>query len=457
MSETSCTGRHRAPPPRPARRSATLPAPGAALWLGALAACSSAPPPPQPPVVAARIDWHPAPLSAGRPATLRVRWLPAPPAPAGGLPLAATTRLVIRPQEGEPLGGIPTIHPGLRVLAGAAAAEWLAAAADAAEAPPPAESAAVVAGAATAVRLHLALPGSAAAERTVEWQVVLQEPGVASCSLFQRRGEAVQEVAVLQDALRSGGAPLGFHVPFGAGLAVFLELLEEPPSAGQQDAAQRALGQAEERLAATAAAAAPEAAAQGFVHAQVQAFVHGVGARQRRPALLALCERTGAPRCADLALIADDVALIDIAREIPVDFGLRPLPEQALTLETAAFAAVAPRLLSLDLPPAMLAWIRRHAGAAGDSAIVLERVLADCPSTAVLEQRLVAANLGALENSHPEQRVAAFDWLVDRGLDLASYEPLAGPAERRRAIAALRARRAAAGVEGGGGRDGSDR
>ncbi|MEC9050971.1 MAG: hypothetical protein VX747_00825, partial [Actinomycetota bacterium] len=109
-----------------------------------------------------------------------------------------------------------------------------------------------------------------------------------------------------------------------------------------------------------------------------------------------------------------------------------------LALEISAFRSVEQRLQEFGLPPQLLAWIVRQAGAAGRSRASLDPVLRDCTSTEQLKRRLLIANYGALDDGDPSSRVLASDWLTRRGISIAGYDPLGEPRERRNALTALR-------------------
>ena len=87
---------------------------------------------------------------------------------------------------------------------------------------------------------------------------------------------------------------------------------------------------------------------------------------------------------------------------------------------------------------ALTGLVLRHAGEVGRFPRLHEALLAASVDEADLAARLAAENRVFLEDSSPAARVRAFDWLKARGLEPASYDPLAARGARRAALEAER-------------------
>jgi hypothetical protein len=179
---------------------------------------------------------------------------------------------------------------------------------------------------------------------------------------------------------------------------------------------------------------------------------------RRRRSLVYLADRTGAAVCLDLALVADDATLADLAaraREATSDLAVTDDRDKlGWSLDRAALALLAARGGADRAPPELKAALVSHAGEAGRQGGLLEEILANAATRDDFDARLVAENYIFLEDSSPASRVRAYDWLLARGRAPQGYDPLASNRERRdaleRALAAP-ASPAAAGIAAHGG------
>ena len=163
-----------------------------------------------------------------------------------------------------------------------------------------------------------------------------------------------------------------------------------------------------------------------------QVALSAVGERNRRPALLALCKPYGVPRALDLVLAADEQTLINITD------ALRPLDPSAegiaWQVERAVWRAVLPRIERGEAPPPLFAAAVRHLGALGDDAATLDLLLQTSADEAAFAGALREENLAALDDREAAARVAAHIWLLDKGVEVAAYDPMADRRTRRRAL-----------------------
>lgn len=112
-----------------------------------------------------------------------------------------------------------------------------------------------------------------------------------------------------------------------------------------------------------------------------------------------------------------------------------------------------PRLDRDDLPPGLLAALRRQLGAGCDDTAELRRMLQQGTDCDAFTRALRDENLAALDDRSAAVRVRAHDWLATHGGSLPGFDPL-GPAKERRAVLrrSLLEAAAAVGATNGGGR-----
>lgn len=159
--------------------------------------------------------------------------------------------------------------------------------------------------------------------------------------------------------------------------------------------------------------------------------LQAIGEHNRRPALLAIARASELPRCLDVLLAADERSLIDATAalaELQADDRRRPQ-----RVEAAMLASLLPRLDRDDLPPGLLAALRRHLGAGCDDTAELRRMLQQSADGAAFAKALREENLAALDDRSAAVRVRAHDWLGEHGGALDGFDPLA-PTKERRAV-----------------------
>jgi hypothetical protein len=352
--------------------------------------------------------------------------------------LGASAELIARPGAANLLAATPSILPGARLTTGDAARQRLDAlerlaaetpVADRFAAFPPPMRLPLLQGITTlvAVKLDLTEPPQSL---LLHLRIEKDSPTTARVALRSTTADDGTEIVLLREPLLESGTPLLLHLPFGAGLTLVLQLLPDQPTE-----------EAIRMIRRHASGSRPMTQLQpaqldSEIHRQqVEATKSVIGARSRRAALIALADRLGAFRLADLALIADDRTLIQLCDGLPADLAQRPPATAALTLELLAFAVVGPLLRDLDLPPAVQTWARRHAGAVGRSQASLQRALLDCHDLEQLQLRIRNGNLAALDDGDPGQRLTAHDWLQGQGMTIAGYDPLADRVSRNRSLA----------------------
>ncbi|MEC7584498.1 MAG: hypothetical protein VYE77_09280 [Planctomycetota bacterium] len=432
------------------------------LVLGALHACTTQPAAPPMPTVHTAIDWQPGtPLggaidarfappfaTSARPdttkaATIEFASLAGATAPADANTIDDLTRLVLRDNASVPIGGIPTILPRLLIVHDGQAKQYVETALPKATTPkadsPPTwqkHEAALPANSTATLTLQLHSDDSKPASQQLQVSVGHLDHKSACVVISADNTDDSAEHVLLTTELQADSNPIVLYLPFAAGAALRVQLFS-------REASKEQLAQAKKGLAAAVVAAEihtpqPAELEQLTFDTEADSFLDQIGGRLRRTALLALTRRFEAPFCGDLALIADDATLISLTQLLPKDLTKLDPAQTRLALEISAFRSVEQRLQEFGLPPQLLAWIVRQAGAAGRSRASLDPVLRDCTSTEQLKRRLLIANYGALDDGDPSSRVLASDWLTRRGISIAGYDPLGEPRERRNALTALR-------------------
>jgi hypothetical protein len=249
-----------------------------------------------------------------------------------------------------------------------------------------------------------------------------------------------------------GGPPLVVYVPepfAGSGPLALALALAPAPDADSAQAAEHA---------ALFAAATAQAARLGRSPARTPDLAERVGLasglrsldpRDPRPNLVFLASEVDAPVALDLALVAEDESLAELAARLPRAAELDGLEVEAArellawSLVRSSFAVLAERAVSGALTAAEEAVLLRHAGELGRFPSALSDALLASGSVARLDARLVEENRVLLEDVAPAARRRAFAWLAARGLAPADFDPLAPAAARRAALAEDGERRAA--------------
>ncbi len=171
-----------------------------------------------------------------------------------------------------------------------------------------------------------------------------------------------------------------------------------------------------------------------MTRAKLSVVVGGlVDPAQRRGILVFLANVTKASLAEDVALGGADECvskLADAALGSPTD----DAAALGWTLESTSFRLLAAMANGDEPTPEVEALLVRHAGNAGREPHALQALVMAAQDRSDLEERLLDANLDALENASPAARVRAFDWLAGRGCAPEGYDPLAPAAERRAAL-----------------------
>jgi hypothetical protein len=270
------------------------------------------------------------------------------------------------------------------------------------------------------------------------------------------------ELVVLQPPLPADGTPLLLAVPLelpGRSRSTLLVALSarEPLPGDARHAEAVAVAARDARLNSDRrrASAARLTADESFLRQVLSATEALRTPAARRPALIFLADAAGAPLAGDLALLADDAQLADLAARL--EAGGRDVPALvagggglAWLLERSALEVLATRATESALPPELAAVLLRHAGEAGRYPGALLDAAAHNTSVAGLAAQLVAENRIALEDSTAAARVRAFDWLAARGAAPPGFDPLA-PLSQRRAVLARAEELAAAAAAGAAG------
>jgi len=159
---------------------------------------------------------------------------------------------------------------------------------------------------------------------------------------------------------------------------------------------------------------------------------------RRRAALVYLAEQGNAELCEDVAMLADDALLQQIAatvkRDAPAAINQGNLGQYAWILDRSAVAAMQPLLSKAVLPPELFAVLTEHFGEPGRHAAAVDEIMRGTSSGGELRDKLVSENYIYLEDSSPAARVRAFEWLGAQKLAPAGFDPLGSPKQRRQAL-----------------------
>jgi hypothetical protein len=406
----------------------------------------------------------------GRALVLTARVAVVPELPAGGLVrLASRTGLVVGAEGDRALRGWSRLSEGALLGEGEAAARVLAAL-DGGALPAAGDaslSTALLAGTSAVLDLPAPLPDLAPPPLRV-----LVTRGATLVVALALQGEVRPlheddagprsrlELVVLQPPLPADGTPLLLAVPLSlpgrsrSALLVALAAHEpRPDDARHAQAVAAAARDARANSDRRRASAARLTADESFLRQVLSATEALRTPEARRPALVFLAEAAGAPLAGDLALLADDAQLADLAARL--ETGGKDVSALvagggglAWLLERSALELLATRATESALPPELSAVLLQHAGEAGRYPGALLDAAAHNETVAGLKAQLTAENRIALEDSTAAARVRAFDWLAARGAAPPGYDPLAPLSDRRAALARAEERAAAAAAGG---------
>lgn len=277
-------------------------------------------------------------------------------------------------------------------------------------------------------RVSLLLDASRASE-AAEARIALQ---------IGRRGESEREKLVLADALRPGDGPIAFvfaRTVVRDQPAAFVVLLEITDGAGM--AAAPSVG-----VEASVAAAA-ERSREITRSEEEQLEIRGVLAdldapSERRARLVFLTSSCGTPLALDVALIAQDADLAELAEAVRAAIpDSADRAKAAWPIERAAWLLLARKAAAGAIAPELSGVLARQGGDAARFPGAIEDLVRGVDSVAGLAQRLAAENRILLEDASPSSRMRAYDWLAARGLAPEGFDPLGTLAERRAALRKL--------------------
>lgn len=358
--------------------------------------------------------------STRAPATLlEARWFAVTEAPAGAA-VAEVAAAIVR-ERGAPFRGRSSLPVGCRWLRDEEVQEWLAATggdpelrqlvghAEAVLAPSLATVLPAARAPLPAVRFCLSAAADGGTEVTLEH--ALPEGGGRE-ALRIRHGFGPTTTAALFvpcEDLGDGGLVMAF-TPIG-------------PAAPDQVGAARAA--AELGAPAPATPMSPRALAW-------QVARDAIGARNRRPSLLALVTPFQQARAVDVLVVADERALAAVTQTMTaVD---PDGPDAGWQLERAMWRGLLPRIERHALTPALRAAVTRHLGALPEDPAALALLLETATDGSAFAQRVREENVVALDDRSASLRATAFTFLQSLGVDVPGYDPMAAPAQRRAAV-----------------------
>jgi len=159
---------------------------------------------------------------------------------------------------------------------------------------------------------------------------------------------------------------------------------------------------------------------------------------RRRAALAYLAGQGNARLCEDVAMLADEAILGQIAavvkRDAPAAINNGDLGQYAWILDRSAIEAMQPLLAKAALPAELFAVLTEHFGEPGRHAAAVDEIMRGTSSGRELRQKLISENYIYLEDSSPAARVRAFEWLGSQKLAPAGFDPLGSPKQRRQAL-----------------------
>lgn len=166
-------------------------------------------------------------------------------------------------------------------------------------------------------------------------------------------------------------------------------------------------------------------------------------AETRRTAVVDLAGGSRLGLASELAVMADDLVLADFAERLRAEQdALRSVAGDADALtwrvEREALLLVSAWVDEDLIPPEYEAVLLRYTGEAGRYPGSIQDALVAVDGFDAFYDRIVEENRIALEDPSPAARVRAHDWLVQRGLGIPDFDPLAERRDRRSALQAWR-------------------
>lgn len=182
------------------------------------------------------------------------------------------------------------------------------------------------------------------------------------------------------------------------------------------------------------AALMPEALDRVFVTSVIDAMTYG---ENRRAAVVYLAGQTDAHLAEQTAMTADDDFLNQFSLAIADAIGRQDIwtrPQAGWLLDRISFEMLARTTIKRRLSPELTGVLLTLAGEAGRSPAAMEQILVNLSTRKDFENRLIAENFIALEDSSPAARVRAYDWLKAHACQPAGYDPLGEAHQRSAAI-----------------------
>ncbi|MCK5945404.1 MAG: hypothetical protein KAI24_25665, partial [Planctomycetes bacterium] len=312
------------------RRSATFTTFHIAL-LAAMTGCEGAPQPLDLAPLAPTIEHLRAEHAQGdgAPQRFAVAWHATRDVPSG--PAISRTAAAIVRDRGAPFRGASRLPIGTRWLDADGVARWLAAAG---RGDPLREQLLATAETVLAPRVATVLRAAAPALPDVQLYFARQPGRIDALLDLAADAAGAREVAIVEGAL-TAATPAALFVPTPELAPGGLLVTITPQGPASTEAAQAAAAAADARTAAPAAPMSPRANAWQVARA-------AIGARNRRPALLALTTPLQLERVVDVLVVADERALIDATG--PMTAGDPDAPDVAWQLERGLWQALLPRL-----------------------------------------------------------------------------------------------------------------
>jgi hypothetical protein len=236
----------------------------------------------------------------------------------------------------------------------------------------------------------------------------------------------------------SSKSALGLLIPFAfeGSAAKALAIVCETVSVGGDQAAQDLLAKAAADFQESTKTGESSPTPGAVASSHGIAFAAMKDKNRWRDAVGFLSANTNATICQDVALVADDPTMEQLANAIrtalPDGGADRSAAQLGWSLDEVALRMLHEKLAGGTLAPELTAVLVRHTGEVGRSAASLEAVLKGVRSREEFDARLSAENQIFLEDTSPASRVRAYDWLAARKQAPQGFDPL-GPTKQRRA------------------------